>query len=745
MQNQTAGLHEVVFFAEGVEAGGARVRRLHAREGLSAPYLIEVEIDVTGISTSPRSWLYEQGRVVVGSADDEAVLRRFGGVITRVREHASGGPRRLVGVTLESPLSLLRLSTDYRIFQEQTTRDIVSTLLTEAGIATAKVSFRLVGTYPTREVCCQYGETTLAFASRILEEDGIFYFVEQADDGPLLVFADSASAYAATAPRADFELTAASGLVSKQAITSIREIGVVRPAKVTLRDHDFKRPQLDLEASAHLDAPLGRDLYDFPGRYVEPDEGKRRAQIRLDALDCQASGARGTSHVFSLTPGHTFDLTGAPDPALDRSWVVIEIDHTWQDDGGQASFSNAFRVLPHDKTFRAPATTPSAAVPGPQIATVTGPAGQEIHCDEHGRVKVHFPWDRRGPKDDKSSCWIRVGQLHSSGSIAIPRVGWEVLVEFENGDPDRPIVTGRLYNGKKGPPYPLPAQKTVSSLSSASTPGGGGRNEIRMNDSAGSEQYHVYAQKDLNAATANNKTEKVANNGAHSVGADHTLQVGASETLNVGANHELSVGSSQTWAVGGSRTKTVTGNEKLTVKGSRTMSIGGSHTTMTPKAFSETTPAAFSETVGGSCIEAAALGVSVAAAGAATFTVAGAKIEAVATGRGDVTIGAQATTVGGAFISSSGKDIGISVTGAKATTVGGAFAANAGGNVELSSDAGLTITVGGLVALTGASIVLKVGGSKVTLSAGAVVVKASEIKLTATGPNAELAPLVADK
>jgi type VI secretion system secreted protein VgrG len=745
MPSDTQSHHELLFFAPGLPAGAARVRRVHAREGLSVPFLAEIDLDLTGIEGSPRSWLHGQGSLVVGRVADEAVLRRFGGVITRVRERATGGSKQLVTVTLESVLALLRLSTDYRIFQEQTTAQIVTTLLTDAGIDAAAFSFRLVGSYPTREVCTQYGETSFAFACRLLEEDGIFHFVEQTEDGPILVFADAPSAYLPTQPEDAFELRAASGLASTQAILSIREVQALRPARVTLRDHDFKRPALDLEASAEAESPLGREDYDFPGRYVDPAEGKRRAELRVAALACATTGARGTSTVFSLAAGHTFSLHGAPDPALDRDWVIVEITHDWEDEGGHQRFSNTFRVLPSDTTFRPPATTPRATVPGPQLASVTGPSGQEIHCDEFGRIKVHFPWDRRGTKDEKSSCWVRVGQLHTSGSVVIPRVGWEVLVEFEDGDPDRPIVTGRLYNGKKGPPYPLPGKKTISSLTSASTPGGGGRNEVRMDDGAGAEQYHVYAQKDLNLVTANNKTEKVANMGNHKVGADHTRKVGANETLEVGASHELSIGSSQSWTVGGSRTKTVSGNEKITVKGSRTMLIGGSHTISTPKAFSETTPAAFAETVGGSCLEAAALGVSVAAAGAGTFTVGGAKIEAVATGRGDMTLGAQATTVGGAFISASGKDVSVSVGGAKATTVGGAFAANAGGDVELSSGSTLSLTVGGLVALTGGSLVLKVGGSTVTLSAGAVVIKSGEIKLTATGPNPELAPLVADK
>ena len=259
---------------------------------------------------------------------------------------------------------------------------------------------------------------------------------------------------------------------------------------------------------------------------------------------------------------------------------------------------------------------------------VTGPRGQEIHCDESGRVKVRFPWDRRASHDDQSSAWIRVGQMHSSGSVAIPRVGWEVAVEFEDGDPDRLIVVGRVYNGRYGPPYALPGHKTVSTLQSASTPGGAGCNEIRMDDGGGAEQVHVFAQKDQNVNVANNKTEKVITDTTMGVGANYTLKVGANETVKIGANLEHVVGAAQTWSVGAARTKTVSGGETITVKGDRSLSIGGSHTTMTPMSVSNSTPASLSETIGGSCLEAAALGVGMMAAGTVSVSVGAAKIEA---------------------------------------------------------------------------------------------------------------------
>lgn len=746
MALDSTSLHDLTFVADGLDAGIARVRRVSAREGISLPYEIDVDLDIPRlIQVEPRAWLLKGAAVAVYHAGDGAVVRRLSGLVTRVRERGTRGEKQRVGVTLESPLAKLRLVTDFRIFQSKNSKQIVTTLLEDAGVPSDAVAWRLGGDPPEREVCTQAGETSFAFASRILEEDGIFYFFEHGEDGAKVVFGDASSAYAKVTPNDEISFIEKSALVSSEAVTEIVEIDHARPAKVTLRDHDFKRPVLDLEAKAEGETALGREHYDYPGRYTDPGQGKKRAQARLDAMTAASTGARGKSTVFSLIPGHTFTLAGAKNAELDQAWVIVDLETTWDDTVGATHFHNNFRVIPKNTPFRPLPRAPRAVMAGPHLAIVTGPPGEEIHPDEHGRVKVYFPWDRRSSKDDKSSFWVRVGQMHTSGSVAIPRIGWEVIVDFEDGDPDKPIILGRLYNGKYGTPYPLPGQKTVSSLQSRSSPGGTGRNEIRMDDGSGSEVMNVHAQKDMNVNVANNKTEKVTTNSSLAVGSNHTVSVGANETLKVGAKYQIAIGSNQTLSVGASRTKTITGDEKITVNGDRSMTIGASHTTMTPKSVSASTPASFTETVGGSCIEAAALGAGMAVAGATSVSVGGVKIEAAAGGKSDFTIGAHANTVGGAFIAASGKDVGVSVGGAKATTVGGAWMANAGGDVELSSDGNLNITVGGAVALNAASITFKVGGSTVTVASGGVSIKTTSIKLTATGPQPELAPMVEDK
>lgn len=746
MPSEANTVYSVWFINDDVPAGAGQVRRLTTREGLSAPYQVDVDVELPPSDIEPAAWLLRPAEVCVIREGDGEVVRRWNGVITATRERASrASQRQRVTLTLESPLAALRLTRDHRIFQNKDTKTIASELLEENGIPSSGVSFKLSGSYTPREVCTQLGETTLEFLGRILEEDGIFYFHEHGEDGPVIVFADASASFAETPSLSTVPFTGRTGLASDCAILDISVTERLRPAKVTLRDHDFKHPALDLTAEATSEAPLGREHYEYPGRYVDPDEGKRRAQAYLEALIAEAAPIRATSNSFSLTPGHRFTITDAPDPALDREWVVRDVEQAWEDKGGSQRYENRLLLLPVDAPYRPPRRAPRPAFPGPQIAHVTGPAGEEIHCDEHGRVKVHFPWDRYGKWDDTSSAWVRVGQLHTSGSVAIPRVGWEVLVDFEDGDPDKPVILGRLYNARYGPPESLPEEKTVSSLQSKSTKASGGFNEIKMDDGGGGELMSMHAQKDMNVHAANNKTEKVTTNSTLAVGSDREVTVGASETVKVGGQSELTIGSSQTWDVGASRTVTVSGNEKIDVTGDRSMTIGGSHTTMTPMMYSATTPAAFTEVVGGSAVEAAALGVSIAVAGSSSVSVGGAKIDAVATGFTDFTIGAKASTVGGALIAASGADVGFSVGGAKATTVGGAWAASTGSDFEFSSGSSLSITVGGAVAMNAGKIVLKVGGSSVTMSGGSVVIKSKTIKLTATGPQPELAALVGDK
>lgn len=732
------------FFADGLD-DGAKVAALRAHEALSRPSEARVEIEMpAGAWVETRGWLGRAAAVVL-SAGGEAPLRRIGGFVTSVRERvARADGRQRVVVTLGSPLAALETSRDRRSFLDLDSRAIVEQLLADHGVPASAYAFRLRGTPPRRASCLQIGETAYAFASRILAEDGIFHHVEQTEDGPVVVFGDSPSAYGdADAPR---RVVVRSGGMAggATAIAELAQIATARPAKVVLRDHDFTRPALDLESAHEDDAPLAREHYDYPGRYVEPDVGAARARALLEGLDAASRGLRGRGDVVELAAGHVITVEGAPDASMDGSWVVREVTLDVEDRSGAVRAEVSFELAPADLAVR-PALAPPPKVEGLQVARVTGPAGEEIHCDEHGRVKVSFPWDRRSTDDEHASAWVRVAQLHTSGSCVIPRIGWEVLVDFEDGDPDRPIVLGRLYNGIYKPPYPLPASKKTSSFQSMSTPGGGGQNELRMDDSAGAEAMSWRAQKDMNVVVANHKTEKVGNRESVSVGVNHDLAVGGNQSITIGSALSLNVGSSQTLDVGGSRTKTIGKGETVSIGGSRTTTIGGSHVTLTPQNVALTTSGTSSETIGGSAIDVAALEVATAIAGAASLSVGGARLSLCGADRSDTVIGAKATNVGGASIAVAGGDASVACKGAKATNVGGAWMLNAADTCDISSGSSLSINVGGAFLLNAAKIVLKVGGSSVTIAGGQVKLDSAKVILEATGPHLELAAVVSDK
>jgi type VI secretion system secreted protein VgrG len=327
-------------------------------------------------------------------------------------------------------------------------------------------------------------------------------------------------------------------------ISQWRTTSEVRPGSYTHTDYDFTQPTLDLRTSvsrprahAHADG----EIYDYPGVYLSTDLGGSLAGIRAQELDWHYRTAQGAGDVRGLSAGSLFTLTGHPREEQNREYLVVWTICDANGDGygitanGQdtSAFFCSFAALSSAEQFRPQRTTPKPFVRGPQTALVVGSAGEEIDTDDYGRILVQFPWDRKGQKDANSSCRVRVGQLWASsgwGAMFIPRIGMEVIVDFIEGDPDRPIVTGCLYNGKNKSPYSLPAEKTKTTIKSNSTKGGGGSNEIRFEDKKGSEEIYIHAQKDRNLVIGNNETKRIAN--------DQIIQVGNSRTETVDQGDE---------------------------------------------------------------------------------------------------------------------------------------------------------------------------------------------------------------
>jgi type VI secretion system secreted protein VgrG len=367
------------------------------------------------------------------------------------------------------------------------------------------------------------------------------------------------------------------------AVYTTRERQRVRSGKFVLRDYDFQRPAMDTTSTASGERYTRLEVYDYPGEYVEPSDGQRLAQVRLEAANVEAHVLEVDGQCARLAVGTKTTLVDAG--ALDGDYFVFAAVHSYVHQGAPGEEATAggryvarARLLPIAVKFRPPRSTPVPLIHGPQTATVVAPAGsanEAIHTDEHARCKVKFHWDRSDVTDDKASCWMRVAQLQTSGSLMLPRIGWEVIVEFLEGNPDRPIVTGRLYNGAIMPPYALPEGKTRTAIRTASTPGGGGTNEIRFEDKAGAEEVMIHAQYDMKTTVANNAKRTIGNNETRVVGNNSAMAVGANQTTKITKGNQGTVGGSQTVTVGGNRTVEVNAVTALTAHGDATTSVGG--------------------------------------------------------------------------------------------------------------------------------------------------------------------------
>ncbi|WP_437552985.1 type VI secretion system tip protein TssI/VgrG [Sorangium sp. So ce367] len=571
------------------EVPAARVLRFESTHEAGRPLVLDVEVylhtyqELEAMIGKPAALSFgvpgEAPRVIAGTVEAATSIGT-----TELGVEALLGVRYAVRVV--SSLALLARSVDSRIFQDMSAKEIVAKVLEDHGIT--KVAWRLSGDCPKREYCVQYQESALAFISRLIEHEGIYSFVEVDADGELLVFDDDSTVAGPIQgdPALPFRRrTGLSAADERDAIYAIRELERVRSGKFVLRDFDFKRPKLDLTATAASGENDALERYDYPGGYFEPSEGQRLAQIRLEEEQVERHTIEIDTVCSRLAVGQKLTITDAGE--LDGEYFLFAVKHTYvheEDDalGGSERATPRSRararLVPASVKYRPRRITPIPLIEGPQTATVVAPAGSQteaIHTDELGRCKVKFHWDRSDVIDDKASCWMRVAQLQTSGSMMLPRIGWEVIVEFLEGNPDRPIVTGRLYNGVYMPPYALPEGKTRTAIQTSSTPGGGGANEIRFEDKAGSEEIMVHAQRDMKTVAANNAKRNIGNNETSVVGNNASLEVGGNQTTKITKGSQNTVGANQTISVGGNRNVEVNAVSALTAKGNATTTVGG--------------------------------------------------------------------------------------------------------------------------------------------------------------------------
>lgn len=506
--------------------------------------------------------------------------RRVSGIVSHFAQGDTGFRRTRYEATIKPELWRTGLRTNCRIFQVKKPQDIIGDILKEAGIL--DYAFSLRQEHAAREYCVQYRESDLDFITRLAAEEGMFFWHEFDEGKHRVVFADHTGALEKKASPLFFNL-ADHGLEQGAYIRQFRYDETVCTSSVELRDYSFKNPaynQSNKKVSNDLDHQRNQyEHYDYPGRYKQSESGKAFSAYRLDALRADAMTGNGLSNCAELRPGLRFTLEEHQNKAFNTQWQVVSVVHegkqpqALEEEGGDkpTTYTNTFGVIKSGIAWRARTERP--VVDGPQIAIVTGPATEEIYCDEHGRVKVKFPWDRYGNSDDLSSCWIRVSQSWAGGRygmVAVPRVGHEVVVSFLEGDPDQPLITGRTFHGVNLPPYPLPLHKNRMVLRS-DTVQGDGYNELSFDDTAGSEELLLHAQKNMALRVLNSKDERVEYNRTSSIGHDEELVVAGDRRVTVEGNQDQKIT--------GNNLLRTEGNQGVQVLGDLAQKISGAFST----------------------------------------------------------------------------------------------------------------------------------------------------------------------
>ena len=539
-----------------------QVLEFSGREAISQPFAFELELISERPDLDLESLLHQPAFLAFAPGGSG-----IHGLIYRVAQGDSGPRLTRYHVTLRPQLAYLAHRVNQRIFQHLTVEKIISQVLEEHGIQSNAYAFQFgPSVYPEREYCVQYDESDLHFIQRLCEEEGIHYHFQHSTDGHVLVFGDDQTLFPklpTTAYQQDSGLVASEPVVKRFALRL-----ETRSNRVTRRDYDFEKPKLLMEAAFNSEFAPDLEDYDYPGRFVERQRGKHLSKRNLERHRSDYELATGESDQPLLVSGHFLDLSGHPREEWNQLWLLNEIfhqgkqpqvleesvtSHTQTGDGFQQGYRNRFSATPWDVLYRPPLNHPKPKVLGSQTAVVTGPQGEEIHCDQYGRVKVQFHWDRHGQADDKTSCWLRVASSWAGdryGGIAIPRVGMEVLVTFLEGDPDQPLVTGCLYHKEHVVPYALPANKTRSVFKTLSSPGGGGYNELRIEDKKGEEQIYLHAERDWDENIEHDQKIRIGNQRHDTVEANSYSEFQAEEHRTTHADRKVEARSNDHLTVG---------------------------------------------------------------------------------------------------------------------------------------------------------------------------------------------------
>lgn len=673
------------------------------------------------------------------------------------RGNESGGQfqYRLV---LRPSFWFLSKTMDNRIFQSMSVPAIVAKVLDDAGMSDYR--FDLSGSYPDHEYCVQYGESNLDFVQRLLEHEGIFYYFEFDNGAHTMVICDTLDSLkdAPGCEELKFEQGSQQRTSEQNVISRIERTDTASPAKWVHTDYDFEKPSADLMTTSDMSGwhtGDDKERYFYPGKYVEHGRGGDLSDLRVEEGRALSQLIRANSTAIPPCSGQTFTLKGSPREADNIKFVILKASYEiWEGqyaaglatEEQEQGFKAQYELIPADTLYRPARQTPKPVMRGPQTAVVVGPSGEEIHTDEYARVKVQFHWDRQGERNQNSTCFIRVSSVWAGsgwGFIQIPRIGQEVIVDFLEGDPDQPIITGRVYNAEQMPPYELPANATQSGWKSNSSLGGGGWNEMRFEDKKGNEEVYFQAEKDHNELVKNNesrtighnffedvghdatqnvhhdRTETVDNNKSTTVGVDRTVSIGSNDTETVGVNRSLSVGSNETITIGSNSTESIGANHSQTVGVAQTITVGAARADTVGAAETRQVGGPQNNTIGGP--RAVSVGMS------QSHTIGDSDSWTIATD--------QSLAIGGAQSVQIAKDQSIETAGARlekiakssVMEIGEDLAINIGKNLIIEAGDAITIKVGkAIITMKKDGTISIVGKDITTKGSGKVDVQASK-------------------
>lgn len=487
---------------------------------------------------------------------------------------------------LRAPLWFLRFTKDVRKFRDRTAKDIVTQVLGEAGIAHR---WEITRAPASRPYTVQYRESKLDFVLRLLEFEGIFYVFE--DDGTL-VLRDRSGASPPVPGDAMYTLLDGAGALDHGAegVTSFSKGARVGSGRATVNDHDWKKPATSLLASKAGKRDAALEVYEYPAGYRDKAQGETIAQLRVESYEATKIFAAGTSTVLGFGAGRSFTFDHEDGISHGGQWVLHRVEHvyTWNQAGLDAAmaagagstgakYENRFEAIPADVPFRPPVVTPRPIASGTHTAMVRGPAGEEIHTDTWGRAKVQFHWDREATGTDLDSRWMRVLQ-ETSSSMQVARVGWEVSVGYVSGDPDRPLVLSRNINGQMIPSYAQPKNQNRMTIKTETYPGKVGYNELRLDDSAATQEIYVQAERNLVSDVKHDQRETIGRHERHDVTTHIQRKVDKDQSLSVGANETVTIGTADRSAVGENRTVTIGGSDQITIGESSNLQVSGDDT-----------------------------------------------------------------------------------------------------------------------------------------------------------------------